>query len=138
MNAIIRLKNELTEIRRVAGESGQFCERAGIEKQESLKIRLILEELIVNIISYGYSDDKEHEIVIKLQAENNSIKITIEDDAAPFHPFEAEEPDLHLPLEEREPGGHGIHLVKNFSESLSYETKDGINTTTITFVPETP
>jgi anti-sigma regulatory factor (Ser/Thr protein kinase) len=128
------LKNNLEEIRRMAEETAIFTESAGIPRNESLKIRLIIEEIIVNTISYGYNDDSEHLISICLHSEGSKVEITIEDDSTPFDPFDAEPPDLDSPLEERRIGGHGIHLVKSLSESIAYNTENGKNITKIKLI----
>ncbi|MCE1248247.1 MAG: ATP-binding protein [Firmicutes bacterium] len=134
LNKTIIIKNRLEEIDILAEEAGEFCNTAGIEKRDALRIRLILEELIVNTISYGYTDESEHEISVDLNKNGEQVEITIKEDSVPFDPFQAEPPDLESPLEERKTGGHGIHLVKNLSESLIYHSADNINTTTITFL----
>ena len=35
--------------------------------------------------------------------------------------------DVHLPAEQRTPGGLGIHLVRKFAEEMHYERHDGRN-----------
>ena len=47
--------------------------------------------------------------------------MTITDDGKPFNPFENQEPDTALSVEERPRGGLGVHLVRNVMDRVSYE-----------------
>ena len=91
------------------------------------KICIVIDELLSNIISYAYQDEKEHivDINIKLTGERLVIKIT--DDGFPFNPLEMLPPDTKLGLEERELGGLGVHLVKNIMDEYQYKRLKGEN-----------
>lgn len=118
--------NQINEIEKLE----PFMEELLLEEIIPLKLRfnlnLILEEILTNIIFYGYEDSNEHLINITVLSENNELKIIIQDDGIPFNPLETPEPDLDKPLEEREIGGMGIHLVKNLSDSIDY-SRDNCN-----------
>jgi sigma-B regulation protein RsbU (phosphoserine phosphatase) len=42
-----------------------------------------------------------------------------------FDVTQKREVDIDAPLEERKPGGLGVHLVQNLVDSLDYEYQDG-------------
>jgi anti-sigma regulatory factor (Ser/Thr protein kinase) len=45
-----------------------------------------------------------------------------------FNPLNYDEPDINLPLEEREPGGLGLLIVKKTMDTIQYSREDeGIN-----------
>lgn len=92
-------------------------------------LTLILDELITNIIDYGYADFDEHPIDVSIGIDGTILNIRIEDDAKEFNILEAPEPELDVPLDERvRPiGGMGVHLVKNMVNLIQYERKDGKN-----------
>ncbi len=92
-----------------------------------LSMNFALEEIITNIISYGYQDSQEHGIDLRLSVENGSLIAEVEDDATPFNLLEAKDPDLSLPMEDRPIGGLGIHLTKKMMDELHYEHRDGKN-----------
>ena len=48
--------------------------------------------------------------------------------ASPFNPLDEQTPDTAAVLEQREPGGLGIHLVRALSQKCTYERIDGCNT----------
>lgn len=121
------IKNELREIQTLGRFVESFANQHGLPPQPSLQINLALEELVTNIISYGYSDHDEHEIHIKLELERDRLLAVIEDDARPFNPLEFAPPDLDVPLEQRPVGGLGIHLVKNMFDTLEYRREQDKN-----------
>lgn len=116
----IQLKNELSELQRVQKDIAVFGSMHRLTPNAVHDIQLAVEEILTNIISYGYDDDREHEILVRLGLGTGEIKIEIEDDGRPFNPLEALEPDVELPLEQRSIGGLGIHLVRKLMSSLEY------------------
>ena len=74
----------------------------------------------MNVISYGYRDTAEHEIVVRINLYDSMVRAEVEDDALPFNPLEAPEPDVTKPLEDRPVGGLGIHLTRKMMDNLEY------------------
>jgi anti-sigma regulatory factor (Ser/Thr protein kinase) len=85
-----------------------------------MQIDLALEEAVVNIIDYAYPKDVVGEIVVTAAIADNTLQVTITDSGRPFDPTMAPEPDTTLPLEQREIGGLGIHLIRNIMDSVTY------------------
>ena len=90
------------------------------------KLHLVTEELYTNIFSYAY-EEKQGDLEVILQKEDNAIIYTFKDNGIPFNPLEKPDPDITLPPESREQGGLGIFMVKNSVDEISYENKDGKN-----------
>lgn len=111
-----------------------FGAAMGLPPKVIFHLTLCLDELVTNIIDYGYADYDEHPIDVTLHLDDDMLTIRVEDDAQPFNIFEAPEPELDKPLEERERpvGGMGVHLVKNMVDHIDYERKDGRNILTLT------
>ena len=91
------------------------------------KLDLVLDELLTNTISYGYADEAEHWITIRLSWQPDKLTVELEDDARPFNPLERATPDLNVPLEERSIGGLGIHLVRHMTDRAEYQYSHGKN-----------
>ena len=49
------------------------------------------------------------------------------DDGPPFDPLARTDPDTSLELDERQPGGLGILLIKSLIDEVSYHREDGRN-----------
>lgn len=82
---------------------------------------IALDEILTNIVDYGYTDDAEHEIRITLQVLDNSLEALIEDDGVPFNPLTSAAPDLGAPLQPRRVGGVGIHFVRKLMDEVAYD-----------------
>jgi anti-sigma regulatory factor (Ser/Thr protein kinase) len=89
---------------------------------------VVLDEVISNILKYGYADDAAHEIHVKLSANDVAVEIAIEDDGREFDPFVVTTPDLRLPLAERPLGGLGLHFVHNLMDDVKYVRENNRNT----------
>jgi sigma-B regulation protein RsbU (phosphoserine phosphatase) len=131
----ITLSNRLEEIDRVNEEVEHFAEEHGIDRAVLMQLKLVFDELLNNIISYGFDDEDEHEIEVKVDLLEGRLLVTISDDGIPFNPFLRETPDLSLSIEEREIGGLGIHLVRNVMDEVSYKRRVDRNVVTMIKFP---
>ena len=126
-----RFPNVLADLERVTEEAVQFLEAVGVPSEAVYLANLALEEMATNILKYGYDDQAAHEILLRLEVQPQRVRLILEDDGHPFNPLEAPEPDIHLPAEQRVPGGLGIHLVRRMAEHMSYERTAGRNRLTL-------
>jgi serine/threonine-protein kinase RsbW len=123
----VELKNQLSEIERLAHIVDDFGRRHQIEPQIIYTMKLALDEILTNIISYAYDDAKEHIIVIRLSLDQEKWTVEVEDDGRPFNPLNAPEPDTKQLLGERPIGGLGIHLVRKLIDELEYRRQNDRN-----------
>ncbi|HNY13572.1 MAG TPA: SpoIIE family protein phosphatase, partial [Candidatus Wallbacteria bacterium] len=127
------IKNKLPELAKVAELIEEIGEKWGVSQKAVIDVNVCVEELIVNTISYGYSEGAEREIEISVTREERAIKIRIEDDGLEFDPLKAPAPvDMDKPLMDRKIGGLGIHFVKNLMDDFEYKRADGKNIITLT------
>ena len=117
----IILKNKLSEIRRISEIIEKFCENNNLPMRILFDVNLSLDELLTNIIHYGFDDEKEHTIIVKLSLSENILEITIEDDGKAFNPLNAKPPNLDQSIEDKPIGGLGIYLVKNLMTEINYK-----------------
>ncbi len=94
-------------------------------------VNLAIEEVVTNCIQYGYGDDLEHTIVIKLTVAEEMLTMQIVDDGLPFDPLAAPAPDFSVALQNRTEGGLGIHLLRNLADRVAYNRVNGTNTLTL-------
>jgi len=92
-----------------------------------MSLNLVLEEALTNIIFYGYDDKEEHTIEIRFEKLKDQISVSIMDDGHEYDPTIKPDPDLTLPLEERQIGGLGILFIKKIMDSVRYERKENKN-----------
>ena len=122
-----KFKNNIAELQNLAVLLEEFCERNQVPMKVLFDLNLSLDELMTNIISYGYSDDSNHEIILEIDLDNKQLDITLIDDGIEFNPLNKEKPDLNLEVENKPIGGLGIFFVKQKMDEVNYERKDSKN-----------
>ncbi len=127
MRTDITLKNDLIEIERLADRVRDFGRENRLSEDLVWEIRLVLEEIVTNIISYGYEDRADHAIDVNIVNSEQDITLRVRDDARPFNPLDQTVPDLERPLEERGDGGMGIHIVREIMDEIDYKREDDGN-----------
>ena len=125
-------KNDLFEIESAQEKINAFAEEFDIPVPVAMKLKLICGEILNNVISYAYRDEAEHDIETRVELAGKRLTVTIADDGVPFNPLSATPPDTDLPLEEREIGGLGIHLVRTLVDDVSYHRRIDKNVLTMT------
>jgi serine/threonine-protein kinase RsbW len=98
----------------------------------SYLVSLALEELVTNCIKYGYDDAAEHIVVVVLTVDSDALTMEVIDDGRAFNPLEAPKPDLSLAADDRPVGGLGIHLLRELSDDMLYQRRDGRNRLVLT------
>ena len=109
-------------------------EKADCPPKIQVQIDIAVEELYVNIAHYAYTPNVGNAKIlldVNQETEPRSVSITFIDTGTPYNPLAKPDPDVTLPLEEREVGGLGIYMVKKSMDNITYEYKDGQNILTI-------
>lgn len=131
-NKEITITNKLEELEKIRLELELIGEQWHLTPGVVFSVNLALEELITNIVFYGFNDNEEHQIDIGFILDSKFLTIKIEDEGKAFNPFEIKEPsDLNKPLKDRQIGGLGIHLVKKTMDHVEYTRKGKKNIVTI-------
>ena len=123
----VSIPGRLSEVDAVARRVEEFGDAHGLPGAKVYVINLALDELITNVVSYGFGGVAEPEIRITLRVEGGALVLIMEDNGQPFDPTRDLAADTTSPLAERPIGGLGLHLVKTFADRLSYEFADGRN-----------
>jgi len=88
---------------------------------------LCANEAVTNIISYGYMDQGEHEIILDIAVSGDVLCLSIEDDGTPFNPLEKPEHISPHNLEEAQIGGLGVDLILKIMKECHYARINGKN-----------
>ena len=130
-DATLCFKNRLSELKHL----NPWIEAQGLmlnlPTHLEMSLSLALEEWIVNVISYAYTDEAEHMIELRLWHGNNVLRFEVEDDGRPFDPTAQADVDTTLPLEHRKIGGLGIHFIRKTMEQFTYRRDNNRNIVTI-------
>lgn len=105
-------------------------EVAGVESENKF-INMVVEEIVVNVVSYAYPDNPDGYLDVVTTRNKNLITFRFSDGGIPFNPLQREPPDITLPLEQWKIGGLGIMMVIKKAEAINYEYTNGENILTI-------
>ena len=127
----IVLLNDLGKLSTVMDAIDDFCGRHQIDTAVNRRLKVVLDDLLANVIAYGFNDRQEHRIELTLELTDQDLKVQVSDDGVPFDLLAAERPDTTVALEERELGGLGIELIRSLSDELAYERLGNRNVVTL-------
>ena len=128
----LRIATRLDELPRLDAAVEDFAQEQAWPPDLVFQVKLVLEELGVNIVNHGHDDDARHEIEIEIASAADALTIEIADDGRPFDPLtEAPEPDLESAIEDRPIGGLGVHLVRTMMDEVRYRREEGKNRLTL-------
>ena len=127
----LTVKNSHDELDYIVSTLEDMAEREQWPPELVYRVNLVVEELVLNVMDYGY-DAGIHEIQINLASEEDSLTIEIVDSGKPFDPLtEAPEPDLEASIEDRRVGGLGVYLVRTMMDQMDYKRENEKNHLTI-------
>lgn len=100
-----------------------FLEQQNIRPAVRHKLLIALDEIYSNLVQYSDAGFLELSLAMK----KDIIYVIFCDDGSPYNPLEQSDPDVELPMQEREIGGLGIYLVKKTMDEIEYEYNNGKN-----------
>ena len=128
----VTLPVRVSELRDLATMVEDFGDANNLPAPKVFAINLELDELITNTVTHGsFEAGIDPRIDIHLRVESDILILTMEDNGSPFDPTLDTDPNTAAPLESRNVGGLGLHLVKNFANRISYEFVEGKNRSTL-------
>ena len=116
---------DLAELDRQVMTLPGFAELSGDSRYA---LCLALEELISNIIKYGYDDRAGHEIGVALDFHKGAVRVCLTDDGRAFNPLtEAGPVEIAADVRGQSIGGLGVSLVRALVENLKYRREENRN-----------
>jgi len=104
-----------------------FLEAEHLTKDLAFELDLVIEELFTNLVRHGGS---EGDIEVRLERTGDEVQVRLRAaELSPFDPTAVPPVNISAPIEDRRPGGLGIHLVRKLCRQFRYEWHDGVGTT---------
>jgi anti-sigma regulatory factor (Ser/Thr protein kinase) len=125
-------RRSFDSLEEIFGFIGSAFASLGVDTSLRPPVEFAVEELFTNMVKYGKTN--ESEVRISVARIPFGIEATLIDhDSDPFDITQVPDADIDLPIEQREPGGLGIHLVRRMVDSIEYEYRQELRQTRITF-----
>jgi anti-sigma regulatory factor (Ser/Thr protein kinase) len=127
MQLTLELDAELASLATADKAVGEFAESMSWPDDSTFKVKLVLEEILMNVISYGGDSTHRPRIILNLSQRDDLVSMEISDDGIAYDPLTSPPPDLESELEDRPIGGLGIYLVRELMDGMSYRFENGRN-----------
>jgi sigma-B regulation protein RsbU (phosphoserine phosphatase) len=125
------LSNDTQEVPRLNAFTDGFCQEAGLDDMETMKVRVAVEEAVVNVMKYAYPTGQHGDVTVEAVSNDIRLKFTITDAGKPFDPTVQAAVDTSLSAQQRTIGGLGIHIMRQNMDSMNYERIDNLNVLTL-------
>jgi len=123
----ISFANDMQELTHVIQVVNVFLEPRGLASKLIYAVNLILEEILINIIKYGYDDDGTHEIEVRIEVEEDEVALAVVDDGKEFNPLTIPGPDRSKSVMDRLEEGLGLQFVRHMRNAMEYRREDDKN-----------
>lgn len=108
-----------SEVSRLNSWFDQRCAESGIERTLGADLKLCINEVVANLISYGLKDTLNPSTMVEINLQPGCASATITDNGSFFDIREWQVPK-DRDLMTGEPGGFGIALIKESATGISY------------------
>lgn len=108
----------------------RFCETNGMDRDDALRLRLVIEELFTNTVQHGHGGESEAPIRVALELRDDRVRVLYEDTAPRYDPIQTRtnaESALDAAPEARPVGGLGLALLRALVADSRYVYEDGKN-----------
>lgn len=127
-----RFPARLDEAREAVAWARTRAEEAGLDEERVFEVEIAVEELFVNVCVHA-GGGRSGEVTLRADRTVEGFLLGVEDDGPSFDPLSFPLPDVTAPLEEREPGGLGLLLVRRVADVVRWRREDERNVVTLVF-----
>jgi len=126
-----RFARDAEQLGDVIGFVTPFLDKIGASPEARYAIELAVEELFTNFVRHNAAGTEEIEIRLQRTGEDVSIALTDFDTPRFDLNIAAPDPGVDRPLDEREPGGLGLFLIKKMMDRVEYRHDGRAGTVTL-------
>jgi anti-sigma regulatory factor (Ser/Thr protein kinase) len=123
----ISFANDIRELTHVLQVVNIFLEPRELQSKLVYAVNLILEEILMNIIKYGYDDQDSHEIEVQIELEEDEVALTVIDDGKEFNPLSIPGPNRSKSAMDRIEEGLGLQFVRYMRNAMEYRREGDKN-----------
>jgi serine/threonine-protein kinase RsbW len=99
----------------------EFWSAASLPPAQAMSFEVALEEVFMNVVVHGSSPGAVPRVEVSLALADGVVRMSIEEDGAPFDPMTLPQPDVQAKIGDRRVGGLGVFLVRKLMGAVRYE-----------------
>lgn len=120
----LRLPAHLDSVSELLDALEAYSEAAELSPGIAARLALVAEEIAANVAMHATGASF---FEVRVRPQPGTLAISIEDDGPEFDPLARSAPDTAASIEDRDPGGLGVHLVREMTQDARYERVGGVN-----------
>jgi anti-sigma regulatory factor (Ser/Thr protein kinase) len=97
------------------------------------RMHVVLEEAVANAALHGFPDGRSGRITVRARHLPAEVILEIEDNGIPFDPTAAAPRPHAKTLDDVEPGGWGLGLIRAYCQTIAYRREDERNRLSLHF-----
>lgn len=110
----------------------RFYTAESIDPRHRFAVNFAIEELFTNMVKYNAGNP--HRVLIEMEQMDGELVARLTDfDVGPFDVTAEREVDTESPLQDRQIGGLGLHLIPKMIDSIDYDYDEPARRSRITF-----
>jgi len=126
-----KFKKDLASLESIDTFIRSFAADHSLDDEMIFTLNFVIEEIFTNMVKYQAVSGNDVSVGISREDDILSIRL-VDFGVEYFDPTSKAPVDVNKPLEERRPGGLGVHLVKMYVDDFRYEYADDNSIITLT------
>ncbi len=118
----LRVEATIENVRRISEFVRDVGQRLQLTEDTLFYIDLAVEEASANIVRHAYQPGRVGDILLRVEATDDVVRITLIDWGLPFDANNVRPFDVEAPVEARAKGGTGLHLIDSLMDEVVRET----------------
>lgn len=124
-----------SEVSKIKDFAQAICTVAGYSLADSNVIKLVLEEVCVNIIRHAYTDNSKGPILVEMSIGFFGMRIKVMDQGKSFDFKSVKDPDLEHYVDVAKKGGLGLWVIRKMMTNVRYRSFGDHNEWTLHYCP---
>ena len=97
-----------------------------LDPQQHYKAAFVFEEILTNLARHADFENRTPDVSFMLDtSEQEALRLTFRDNARSFNLLDHPDPEIGGDIEEKELGGLGIYLTKQYAKEIQYSYEHG-------------
>jgi serine/threonine-protein kinase RsbW len=126
------IRNDVADLAALTSAMERVGAEHGMPDKSLFQLQVALDEIVSNVIKYGWPEGGTHEIEIRITARSEGVEVEIVDDGRMFDPRDAPKRDKPLPGQRPRPGGVGVQMTRELVDRIDYARIGNRNCTSLT------